>query len=388
MRILVVHNDYRSDLPSGENLAVRGQIDALRAVGVDVVPYLRSSDEIGAPGGPGRVRTAASALGFGDAVTSIAGLIEREAPDVVHLHNPYPLISPRIVAVAQARGVPVVQTVHNFRHVCVAGTFFRDGRECHDCVGHRIGHPGVRHACYRGSRAQSAVMAVALATHRPRLRRLDRVVALTPALLDHLVAYGIPPERVTVLPNTVADPGPPPDTGDGVLFAGRLSPEKGIGLLAEAWIRGPEHALGRLTIAGDGPGRGIASNLASRRADVEYVGPVAPERVAALIRTSALVVVPSQWEEICPLIVVESLSHGRPVLATDRGGLPSLVGSDGGWVVAATTAGLRAGLQAASREAALRAPAARARYLRELAPGVLTARLIEMYETLSGRSRS
>ena len=115
---------------------------------------------------------------------------------------------------------------------------------------------------------------------------------------------------------------------------------------------------------------------------------MAPERVAALIRANALVVVPSQWEEICPLIVVESLSHGRPVLATNRGGLPSLVGSDGGWVVAATTAGLRAGLQAASREAAVRAPAARARYLRELAPGVLTARLIEMYETLSGRSRS
>jgi glycosyltransferase involved in cell wall biosynthesis len=388
VRVLVAHNDYRSDLPSGENLAVRGQIDALRAAGVHVVPYLRSSDEIGAPGGPGRVRTAVSALGAASAIADIAALIEQERPDVVHLHNPYPLISPRIVAVAQARGVPVVQTAHNFRHVCVAGTFFRDGRACHDCVGHRIGHPGVRHACYRGSRAQSAVMAAALAAHRPHIRRLDRVVALTPALLDHLVGYGVPPERITVLPNTVADPGPVRFGGGGVLFAGRLSPEKGIGPLAAAWTAMPEHAVGRLTIAGDGPDRAIAVDLAGRRADVEYLGPVAPERVAALIQASALVVVPSQWEEICPLIVVESLAHGRPVLATDRGGLPYLVGSDGGWIVAASAAGLRAGLQTAGREAAARSPAARARYLRELAPTVLTARLIEMYTALSGRSRS
>lgn len=388
MKILIAHNDYRSDLPSGENRAVRGQIDALRTAGVDVVTYLRASDEIGAPRGPGRVRTAASALGAGDAVGAISGLIEREQPDVVHLHNPYPLISPRIVAVAHARGVPVVQTVHNFRHVCVAGTFFRDGRECHDCVGHRIGHPAVLHSCYRGSRAQSAVMAVALAAHRPQLRRLDRVVALTPALLEHLVRYGIPPERITVLPNTVADPGAAPGGGRGVLFAGRLGPEKGIALLADAWSGLPENAVGRLTIAGDGPERGLAIALASRRADVEYLGPVAPERVAELIRASAFVVVPSQWQEICPLIVVESLSHGRPVLATDRGGLPSLVGADGGWIVEASTAALREGLQTASGEAAVRSSAARARFLRELAPAVVTARLVDIYAALSGRCRS
>lgn len=379
MKVLVAHNDYRSGLPSGENVAVRAQMAALDTAGVQVVPYLRSSDEIAAPGRPGRIGAAMSALGVAPALRTVAGILERERPDIVHLHNPYPLISPRIIDVAHAAGVPVIQTVHNYRQVCMAGTFFRDGRECHDCVGHRIGYPGVRHACYRGSRAESAVMAVALARHRPALRGLDRVVALTPSLVEHLVGYGIPPDRIAVLPNTVPDPGPPTDPGRGVLFAGRLGPQKGLALLAEAWSGLPEHAAGPLLVAGDGVERPVAIELAHRRADVAYVGAVPPERVGGLIRASALVVVPSLWPEICPLIVVEALAHGRPVLATDRGGLPYLVGSDGGWLVEANAGALRAGLLRASAEAADRAAAARARYLRELSPGVLTGRLVDLY---------
>ena len=382
MKVLVAHNEYVSSIPSGENVAVERQIAALRSVGVEVVPYIRSSDEIGTPDGPSPLRAAASTLGLSDSRRDLIRLLDDERPDLLHLHNPFPLLSARVIRYAQSRGVPIVQTVHNFRHECVAGTFFRDGTDCTDCLRHRSSLPGVRHACYRGSRAQSTVMTGAQVAYRPAFRRLDRVIALTPALVGHLTGYGFPAERVSIVPNTVPDPGTPSAPGSGVLFAGRLMPEKGVRLLAAAWSDLPEHSAGTLTIAGDGPDRAVVTDLAGRRSDVRYVGPVPPAEVGALLSAAACVVVPSQWREVCPLIVVEALAHGRPVLATNRGGLPFLVGPDGGWVVEPTPAALAAGLVAATStgSAASHAASARARYLREFAPDTVTEKLVAVYE--------
>ena len=209
MKVLVAHNAYRSELPSGENVVVRRQIDDLRAAGVDVIPYLRSSDELTRGGSAGRLRAAASALGAGDSMADLRRVLSRERPDVVHLHNLFPLISPRVVGLAHAYGAAVVQTVHNFRHVCIAGTYFRDGHECHDCRGLAFGHPGVRHACYRGSSLQSAVIATSVAAYRRQLQDVDRVIALAPHLREHCLEYGFPADRVEVIPNTAPDPGPP-----------------------------------------------------------------------------------------------------------------------------------------------------------------------------------
>lgn len=387
MKVLVAHNEYVSAVPSGENVAVRQQVDALRGAGVEVVPYLRSSDEIGTPGGPGHLRVAASALGASASRADLHRLLRDERPDVVHLHNPFPLVTARVVGYAHAYGVPVVQTVHNYRHECVAGSFFRDGHGCTDCLRHATSYPGIQHACYRGSRGQSLVMTVAQRAAVPQLHRLDRVIALTPALVDHLVGYGFAADRISVVPNSVPDPGAPPaGPGSGVLFAGRVSAEKGLRLLAAAWSQLPEHAVGTLTIAGDGPDRDVAVGLAASRADVRYLGAVRPGEVGGLVRAAALVVVPSEWAEVCPLIVLEALAHGRPVLATDRGGLPYLVGDDGGWVVEPTADALRAGLLAATRLAAGAAGAARARYLREFAPASTTAALLAVYDLLGPRT--
>lgn len=387
MKVLIAHNEYTSSVPSGENVAVQRQIIALTSAGVDVVPYIRSSDEIGTPDGPGRLRAAASTLGASDSRRDIIGLLDTERPDLLHLHNPFPLLSARVISYAKSRGVPVLQTVHNFRHECVAGTFFRAGRDCTDCVRHLSSHPGVRHSCYRDSRAESAVMTAAQVAHRSTFRKLDRVIALTPALADHLTRSGFPGDRITVVPNTVPDPGLQSGLGRGVLFAGRLMPEKGARLLAAAWSQLPDGSTG-LTIAGDGPDRAVVEDLAARRNDVRYVGPVPSGQVSALLTATACVVVPSQWREVCPLIVIEALAHARPVLATNRGGLPFLVGADGGWVVEATPAALAAGIMAAAADPlpADRAQSARARYLRHFAPGAVTAQLIAAYEQTLERS--
>lgn len=380
MKVLVAHNAYQAALPSGENVVVRRQIDDLREAGVDVIPYLRSSDELVRSGRSGRARAAASTLGIGSSVGDLVRVLVRERPDVVQLHNLVPLISPRVIALAHAHGAAVVQTVHNFRHVCMAGTYFRDGHECLDCRGKTVGTPGVRHACYRGSTAQSAVMAASLAINRSRLETVDRVIALAPHLREHCVDAGFDPAAVVVVPNTAPDPGEPAPIGSGVLFAGRFSPEKGLTLLADAWSRLPHHAAGRLTIVGDGPERPAAVALARERPDVDHLGRVEPGEIGALLQATAVVVVPSRWQEVCPTIVVQALAHGRPVLATDRGGLPYLLGADGGWLVSPSPGALADGLRRAVADAPSRVAAARRRYLTDLAPGVVLARTLETYE--------
>lgn len=386
MKVLVVHNDYRAATPSGENVAVRAQVSSLRAAGVETFTYVRSSDEIAGRSTMQRALLPIEPLAGPGATRQLAALMDRVQPDIVHLHNVFPLISPRVIDVARDRGVGVVATAHNYRHVCVRGTFFREGHDCRECVGHTFGTPAVRHSCYRDSRAESLVMATALAAHRGRFHRVDRYVALTPLMAEHLVSYGIDRAKVTVVPNSAPDPGTAPPRGNGVLFAGRLSPEKGFRLLAEAWAQLPT-TVGPLVVAGDGFERPAVIALASRRPDVEYVGVVAPEAMPTLIAGSAAVVVPSLWDDVCPMIAIEAMALGRPVLATARGGLPYLIGDDGGEIVEATPDALRAGLLRVLAGGAEAGRAARARYERLFSPTVVTAALIAAYEdVLAARS--
>jgi glycosyltransferase involved in cell wall biosynthesis len=298
---------------------------------------------------------------------------------VLHLHNPYPLLSPWVVRTAHRHGVPTIQTVHNYRQVCAPGVYFRDGHVCHDCRGRRFALPAIRHACYRGSRPQSAIMATTLAVHRGTWRSVDRYIALTDGIAAHLRDYGIPAGRITVKPNAVADPGPPPtEPGDGFLYAARLSPEKGLGLLLDAWRTHGDGELGPLRIAGDGPLRGLAESAAADRADVTYLGPLDPTAMRAEIRRTACVVVASTWDDVLPTVVVEALANGRPVLGTAMGGIPYLVG-DCGWLVEPEPAGLAAGFKLARAGAAALAGAARRRYAETFAPDLLTQRLVGVY---------
>ncbi|MFD0820266.1 glycosyltransferase, partial [Micromonospora zhanjiangensis] len=274
MKVVVAHNRYREAQPSGENTIVDLEIAQLTAAGVEVLPFLRSSDEIPALPATAKALLPISPIWAPQAQRDLGRLLAEHRPDVVHLHNPYPLISPWVVRTAHRHGVPVVQTVHNYRQVCSSGVYFRDGRICTDCRGRAFGLPAVVHRCYRGSRAQSALMATTLAVHRPTWRSVDRYIALTSAIADHLRDYGIPADRITVKPNAVPDPGPPAPLGDGFLFFGRLSPEKGLDLLLDAWRRHPDGDLGPLRIAGDGELRPLAERAAAERTDVKYLGPL------------------------------------------------------------------------------------------------------------------
>src|SRR5438874_926384 len=323
MKVVVAHNRYSSAQPSGENRIVDTEIAQLREAGVEVIPFIRSSDEIGTLPAARKALLPVSPIRAAPAQHELAQLIKTERPDLLHLHNPYPLISPWVVRTAHAHGLPVVHTVHNYRQVCANGLYFRDGHICQDCRGRAFGLPAVVHACYRGSRAQSAVMATALAVHRGTWRGVDRYIALTDGIAEHLRGYGIPAAHITVKPNAVPDPGPPPATpGTGFLYAARLVPEKGLPLLLDAWNAHGVGELGPLRIAGDGPLRTLAEEAAAVRADVSYLGSLDPAGVRAAIRDSACVVAPSTWHDVLPTIGIESLANGRPVLGTAMGGIP------------------------------------------------------------------
>ncbi|WP_028569353.1 glycosyltransferase family 4 protein [Salinispora tropica] len=383
MKIVVAHNRYREAQPSGENTIVDAEIAQLTAAGVEVLPFLRSSDEI-----PSMPRSAKALLPISPiyaprAQRELGRLLDEHRPDVLHLHNPYPLLSPWVVRTAHRYGVPVVQTVHNYRQVCSSGLYFRDGAICQDCRGRALGVPAIVHRCYRGSRAQSALMATTLAAHRGTWRSVDRFIALTTSIAEHLRDYGIPEQRIVVKPNAIPDPGVPAPLGTGFLFLGRLSPEKGLDLLLEAWRRHPDGSLGPLRVAGDGELRPLVEEAAAQRADVTFLGPLDRDGVHAALVASAVVLATSTWHDVLPTVIIEALAAGRPVLGTALGGIPFLVGADtaepAGWVVPPNPAALADALPAAVAEAASRAPAARARYERTFHPDVVTRRLLDIY---------
>jgi glycosyltransferase involved in cell wall biosynthesis len=380
VKVVVAHNRYRSDAPSGENVMVDLEIGQLRAAGVEVVPFQRTSDDIPSLPAAQKALLPLSPIWSPSSTRALAQLLQRERPDVMHLHNPYPLLSPAVVRTAHRLGVPVIQTVHNYRQVCAPGLYFRDGHVCTDCKGRAFALPAIQHKCYRGSTAQSAIMATTLAVHRGTWRSVDRYIALTENIAAHLRDYGIPADRISIKPNAVEDPGNPEPPGEGVLFASRLSPEKGVDILLEAWRRAEPGSLGTLRIASDGDLRPLVEAAAAERADIEYVGPQDRAGIRELMRASALVTVPSAWYEPLSTVIIEALANGRPVLGTAMGGSPYLIDS-AGWVVAPTADALAATLPIAVKEAATLSAAARTRYLENFHPEVVTRRLIEIYST-------
>ncbi|MEU0553955.1 glycosyltransferase family 4 protein [Dactylosporangium sp. NPDC006015] len=381
MKVVVAHNRYASGAPSGENVIVDAEIAQLSKAGVSVLPFLRSSDEIGTFSTARKVLLPLSPIRNGDSQRALEKLIKAEKPDVLHLHNAYPLLSPWVVRTAHSAGVPVVHTVHNYRQVCAPGLYFRDGHICTECRGKSFALPAIRHSCYRDSKAQSAVMATTLAVHRGTWRGVDRFVALTDRIAEHLRDFGIPDERITVKPNGIPDTGAAPGRGEGFLYAARLTPEKGLSLVLDAWRRHPDGALGPLRIIGDGPLRPLAEAAAAERSDITYLGVLPNAEVRAQIGAASCVIAASTWHDVLPTIVLEALCAGRPVLVTDRGGLPFLAG-DAGWVVEPDPAALAGGLIVAHAGAAALAPVARARFEGHFSPDVLTQRLIDVYRSV------
>jgi glycosyltransferase involved in cell wall biosynthesis len=325
LRIVVVHNRYRSAQPSGENLVVEQEADLLSTAGHEVVPYLRASDEIAGFSLPRRTLVPGRVVWSSEDRGRLAGLLEEVCPDVVHLHNTFPLISPSVIEAGRAHGVPLVATLHNFRLMCANAQLLRDGQPCDLCVGH-IPWRGVAHRCYRDSARATIPVAVGIQVHRSRqtwTRGVTTFIALTEFVRQQYVAGGFPGDRIRIKPNFVPRPHRRrAGAGSYFLFLGRLSAEKGVDVLLDAWD--PE--LGRLLIVGGGPARPELQARATRHGDsVRFLGSQPRARCMELLDNARALLITSRVHETFGLVAVEAYAHGVPAVAPASGAFPELV---------------------------------------------------------------
>jgi glycosyltransferase involved in cell wall biosynthesis len=322
MKILAVHNRYQR--PGGEDQVFVDETALLETRNHRVLRYEVHNDQVKQVN---RLTLAKDTVWNTSAYRELGALIRRERPHVVHFHNTLPLVSPAGYYAARAEGVPVIQTLHNYRLLCPVALFFRDGRVCEDCMGKAVPWPGVVHRCYRGSRTASGVIATMLTVHRALrtwTEMVDVYVALTEFARNKFIEGGLPAGKIVVKPNFVApDPGRGQGGGGYALFVGRLAPEKGTETMLAAWDR-----LGTripLKIVGDGPLRDRVVEAAARQSNVEWLGHRPVEDVHALMGKADMLVFPSQWYETFGRVVAEAFAAGTPVIAANIGAVAELV---------------------------------------------------------------
>jgi glycosyltransferase involved in cell wall biosynthesis len=368
MKIAQVHNYYQQ--AGGEDGVVAAERELLRSHGHEVVTYYRNNSSIS-----GRwqlVLSGFKTLWNWEVYRGFRRFLREERPDVVHSHNTFPLISPALHWACAKEGVPIVQTLHNYRLLCLSAFLFREGASgdgsgcavesrsggghakgavCELCLKRRFKWPGIRYRCYRGSRAGSGVAALMLLVHRilgTWTNKVNAYIALTEFQKRKLVEGGFPAEKISVKPNFIAEDPACQGTASGVrvsavrnkpyaLFVGRLSPEKGCDVLVRGWglfrERMADSGAGgdsevELLIVGDGPERSELEILAASRGGegIRFQGRKEREEVLELMRNARFVVLPSVWYEGFPMTIVESFSCGTPVVATDDGGMQEIIG--------------------------------------------------------------
>lgn len=315
MKILIAHNTYQ--YRGGEDSVVEAEISLLRSRGHEVATYFRSNVSIE---DMSLVSVATQTLWSSRTKHELTVLIREFQPNVIHAHNTFPLISPSSYWAAAQAGVPLVQTLHNFRLMCLNGLFLREGSVCEDCRG-RVPWRGVAHKCYRGSLAASAVLAGMLTLHRglgTYHTKVARYIALNDFCRNKFIDGGLPAGRIVVKPNFVDFPTPEMLVRRGLLFVGRLSNEKGVATLASAMAKLPDADL---RIAGDGPQSALLNGLGG----VAQLGSLPGDEVRREMNTAVAMVVPSIWYETFGLVIVEAFACGTPVIVSRIGALETLV---------------------------------------------------------------
>ena len=342
MTVLLVHNAYQQR--GGEDGVFEREGALLEEAGHRVLRYVLHNDEVD---GMGRAALLARTLWSRASYREVRGLVEAEGVDVVHVHNTLPLVSPSVFHAGQDGGAATVHTLHNYRMVCPGNLLLRDGEICHDCVGRAFAAPAVRHGCYRDSRPATAAVAATTALHR-RLgtwdRAVDRYIALSAFARDLFVEGGLPAARVVVKHNApaAATGGPDPDVEGFALFAGRLDRGKGVDVMLAAWAHDP--TLPPLRVAGDGPLADEVARAAARDGRVVWLGWQDAPSMDRLMAQAAVLVAPSMTYEGWPLVSVEAMGKGTPVVATDHGVFPEMIepGETGGLFPRGDAAGLAA----------------------------------------------
>jgi len=326
MRILLVHNYYRRGSPGGEDFVFEQERDLLKEAGHEVVCYTRSNDEIIENSISDRVKVVSGMQRSSKTRRELKSLIDTFRPDLAHFHNTFPLISLSAYLVCRESSVPVVQTLHNYRYSCAAATHFRGGKTCEACSKFNP-LPSVINQCYRSSLLGST--AVALMMFRNDLEGIfrscvTRFVVMTEFALRRLERFGVEPGRIVIKPNFVPFGALTQQPRQSFfLFAGRLSDEKGLWVLLDAWRKLPDVTL---KIVGDGPlGPTLKEVCRTERLNIEFLGMQTRASVDGLMREASALVFPSLWFECMPLTILEAWAAGAPVIASDVGAMSEMI---------------------------------------------------------------
>jgi glycosyltransferase involved in cell wall biosynthesis len=326
MKILLVHNRYQQR--GGEDIVFEQDKKNLERSGNTVVTYERTNHEIENWSIFKRASLIKQIVWSGDTVRDFSSLLCRETPDVVHVHNTFIMVSPSIYSACRKYRVPVVQTLQNYRLMCPGGLFFRNGQICEDCVENGL-WTGIRHGCYRNSQTQTAGVALMLAVHRHLKTYEDLMncgIAATEFARGKFIEAGFDPNRIVVKPNFVdPDPGPRTCSDDYVVYAGRLSHEKGLTTLFGAWKLLDNKCA--LKVVGDGPLResleAKVNELGLR--NVSFCGHLSREKTIAVVKRARFQIVPSVCYENFPMAIVEAFGCGVPIVCSKLGGMKEIV---------------------------------------------------------------
>ncbi|MGA7936485.1 MAG: glycosyltransferase, partial [Kovacikia sp.] len=292
--------------------------------GHEVLRYTLSNDEIVATH---PLVLAKNTLWNSAVYQELRSLVRQKKPDIAHFHNTFPLISPAAYYALKDEGVPVVQTLHNYRLLCPNALFFRNGKVCEDCLGKSFPLPGIIHSCYRESRSASAMVAATVSFHSllgTWSKAVNVFIAYSQFAMNKFIEGGLPAEKFAFKTNFL-HPAPAAGEGKGgyALFVGRLSVEKGLGVMLDAWRQ-----LGGkipLKILGDGPMSGLVTEAMQEMPEIEWLGRRPLEEVYEVVGNAAFLVFPSEWYETFGRVAIEAFARGTPVVASNIGAITELI---------------------------------------------------------------
>lgn len=347
--ILIVHNYYQ--IAGGEDVVVANEKKMLENHGHKVILYTRDNSELKSMGKLSMGKLFFSTIYNRRTYKEIRDIIKRENIDIVHVHNTLNLISPAVYYAANSCGVPVMQTIHNYRLICPGATMYRDGTICDECVRYGLSC-AIKHRCYRGSLAQTFTCVVTLLIHRFRgiYKRINYICLTEFGKNTLLRQKGVFDEnRMFVKPNFVAETvgGSSENTIEGngvtdnnygglgiiravnrknqIVFAGRLDETKGVDVMLKAWK--DYCGEGKLVICGTGPLEEWCKEYIEKEklANVEMLGRLNHDKVISIMAESKAMILPTRWYEGFPMSVVESFSVGTPVIGPDMGNVGAII---------------------------------------------------------------
>jgi glycosyltransferase involved in cell wall biosynthesis len=317
MRVLLAHNYYQ--IRGGEDVVFEEEANLLEQHGHDVARFIRNNRDIDGS----NIKLALNTIWSKQSARDIAAAVREHQADIVHFHNLFPIISPSAYSAAKKAGATVVKTIHNFRDFCAKAVFFRDGKQCYDCMHSRLKLPAIIYACYRDNRAATAVSVASAITHRSigtLAKSVDALIVPSQFAKDQYEAAGYPTCPIYVKPHFVErDLGVGSGQGRFAMYVGRLSEEKGIRTLLAAAAKAPEVPL---KIVGDGP---LVSLMDSLPSHVTWLGKRTSEEVYQLMGDATFLVLPSSCEETFGRVIIEAFARGTPVICSAHGGQKEVV---------------------------------------------------------------